>query len=577
MPARTSFQAGFRDGGRRGNALLMMLPFLIFMLVFGYALIRRTTAEHTQSYLVHRKNVAFYAAEGVLSIADNYVRKELETSLKDAVVAGELRSLNLYEKAKIVKEQTDDLLASFPGLSLEKLIVDQVDRGQFPGGSSADPNDARESYSTLVFTAEVKYIDHRVRLDICRDVKVVNVTPPGSDYTFWLMKGSMAADEINRGQVIGCINEDTESGRRGKVRLEGDYKLVLGSKDYYDGSLPGFGMGHQSKSLLPPEWAASNSVKTSVGEPLADPGFAYDGIQDIENIENGKAKEHGKIRLFGSFLRTKKNLTVPTKVEGGAIKKVYLKVPYKLVFVTPGVPATPNSPEVPPTYHYALDHDQAQKIEEDYVSIGGVEGSGSPSPSAPATGGMVKSAADYKARATTWTEELRLRNFSYEDLTYIQGIHYAGNLIIGDEQTSLSYCGKSLIVVDNQCRLYNSLKVHDKDGWKEKSSLGIVHLARKVPTPFEFYKFNVKQNELEACLYSQYGIKYSGPGSPVWRRLYIYGNYVTPHPNFDVWKQGYIYSSYRNRLKDKENEALVAVISPVLSSFQAQSVTEAAE
>jgi len=40
----------FKENDIKGNALLMMLPFLIFMLIFGYALIKRTSASHTQSY-----------------------------------------------------------------------------------------------------------------------------------------------------------------------------------------------------------------------------------------------------------------------------------------------------------------------------------------------------------------------------------------------------------------------------------------------------------------------------------------------------------------------------------------------
>jgi hypothetical protein len=39
----------------------------------------------------------------------------------------------------------------------------------------------------------------------------------------------------------------------------------------------------------------------------------------------------------------------------------------------------------------------------------------------------------------------------------------------------------------------------------------------------------------------------------------------------EVWKQGYIYVFYNDRLKDKEEEKLVAIMSPVLSSFRLES------
>ena len=557
-----------KKGARRGNALLMMLPFLMFMVVFGYALIRRSTSEHTLSYVVHRKNVASYAAEGVLAIADNFVRKELECSLKERIINKNLHSYNLYKESSIVKKQVDDLLSYRPGLTLEKLVLDYVDIGKFKGGYSSDPNDRKESYGTLLYVAEVKFIDIRVRLKITRDIKVVNVTPPGNDYTFYLMEGGTSPQEINRGQVIVCINKDKGSKQKGKIRMEGNYTLVVGDKDYY--SMPVL----KAKSLLPSPWGASklNNPKISVGQPLTDPGYGYVGIQKIENTETNKLKRHGKIRLFGSYYLTKTWATTPTRIEGN-VKKTYLKVPYKFTFMAPAVP-----PDVPATYYYTLDYDSAEKIVKDYKSIGGFEGPMSPIShlTKPPSGTRLKKMSEYKARATTFTKKLDLGKFTYQKFTYVQGIHYANHVILGARDQVQKYCGKSLIVADNTMKLYAGLKITDDKEWKDKSSMGLIFNPTKVlGRPFEFYKAaGEKRVELEANLCSVNGVKYAGPGTPTWRRFYIYGNYMVKNLNYEAWKRGYIYIFYHNRISKKKDDGLVVSLSPILSSFQSNIVRE---
>lgn len=539
--------AGTTAATRRGNALLMMLPFIIYMVIFGYALIRRTSAEHTQTFLTHRRHVALYAAEGVLACADNYVRKEIDDSMKEDFVENRVKSLNLYAHAKTVKAQVDELLKEQEGVTLEKLILDYVDVGKFRGGSPDDPNDAKESYGTLVFAVEVKYVDQVCRLDVTRDVKIVNVTPPASDYTFCVTSPQATPADLNKGCIIECNNKDKITGKLGKVRLAGHNTLDVGTADFLIAPWGG-------KSLLPPPQGLLAPAKVSP-TPLVDPGFAYWGAQ-ISNTQPGNISQstRAKIRLFGFYSKVQPGKVVPTQVEG-KVEKHYRKVPY----VLNSMASSAASAEGIPVYIYNIDPSKYQDIIEEYKTH---EGPG-PNATAPMTGTRVKSPDDYRARATTFTESLQLGHFSLNDFTYVRGIHLCNAAEIGASGKKIHYAGRSLIVADNEMRLMGDFLVDPK--YKEITSMGLLHLPVKVvDKPFEFKK---SKAVMEANLYARNGIVYTGPPPAFWRPINIHGNYVCDKANVAKLK-GTVNVFYRDRMGKGEYDALCAQVSPIVSSYQ---------
>lgn len=539
-------KTGKAAAARRGNALLMMLPFIIYMVIFGYALVRRTASEHTQTFITHRRHVALYAAEGVLALADNFVRKEIDASMKEDFIENRVKSLNLYTHAGSVKKQVDALLKEQPGVTLEKLILDYVDVGKFRGGSPDDPNDAKESYGSLVFTVEVKYIDTVCRLDVTRDVKIVNVTPPAQDYTFCVLAEPANPNELNKGCIIECNNKDKVSGKTGRVRLAGHNILDVGTADFLIAPSSG-------KSLLPPPQGLLVPAKVSP-VPLTDPGFAHWGAQ-ISNTQPGNISQstRSKMRLFGFYSKVQPGKVVPTKVEG-KVEKHYRKVPY----VLNSAASAAASVEGAPVYIYNIDPSKYQDIIEEYKTV---DGQG-PDANAPLAGSRVKSIDDYRARATTFTETLQIGLFSLDGFTYIRGIHLGNNAEIGASGKKIRYAGRSLLVADNEMRLLDDFVVDP--AYKEITSMGLLHLPTKVmDKPFEFKK---SKSVMEACLYTRNGIAYTGPPPAFWRPITIHGNYVTERANVTKLK-GTINVHYRDRSGPGEYDALVAQVSPIVSSF----------
>ncbi len=535
---------------RRGNALLMLLPFVIYMVIFGYALIRRTSAEHTQSFITHRRNVALYVAEGVLAIADNYVRKEIDESMKEDFVENRVKSLNLYSHAKKVREMVDDLLKDQqPPAALEKLLLDYVDVGRFSGGSPDDPNDAKESFGSLVFTVEIRYVDTICRIDCTRDVKIVNVTPPADDYTLCFTAEPAAPTDLNKGCIIECNNKDAGSGKTGKIRLAGHHILDIGTADFLIAP-------NADKSLLPPPPGMLAPAKVSP-TPLVDPGHAFWGAQ-ISNTQPGNVSQRtrSKVRLFGFYSKLQPGKVVPTVVEG-RVEKHYRKIPYVLNQSASAAASSQGAP----VYVYNIDPTKYQDIIEEYKTVGGP----GPVVNAPMSGSRPKSVDEYRARATTFTPNLQLGHFTLAELTYLRGIHLCNVAEVGTPQKESPYAGRSLLVADNEMKLLGDLVVHKE--WKDRTSMGLLHLPVKVvDKALEFKKSKAK---IEANVYARNGIEYTGPPPAFWRPISIYGNYVAAKPNVTKLK-GTINVFYRDRIPEKPYEALVAQVSPVSSSWKVE-------
>ncbi|HPG56393.1 MAG TPA: hypothetical protein PKW98_01130, partial [Candidatus Wallbacteria bacterium] len=153
-----------RRRSRPGNAVLMLLPIVLFMLVFGYALIRRTSSEHTQSFHVHRQNVVTYLAEGAINIAMQYVSENLEKKYKQELIEDCVKMVNLYEKIPEIKKNVDFLIKAMPGSELVKLTMDFSDAVKFDK-LQRDPN---EKMGLLIFSCGVKYYDVSTVLKIVR-------------------------------------------------------------------------------------------------------------------------------------------------------------------------------------------------------------------------------------------------------------------------------------------------------------------------------------------------------------------------------------------------------------------------
>ncbi|HOT75175.1 MAG TPA: hypothetical protein PK467_05270 [Candidatus Wallbacteria bacterium] len=507
-----------------GNAVLMLLPIVLFMLVFGYALIRRTSSEHTQSFHVHRQNVVTYLAEGAINIAMQYVSENLEKKYKKELIEDRVKMVNLYEKIPEIKKNVDFLLKAMPGSELAKLTMDFSDAVKFDK-LQRDPN---EKMGLLIFTCGMKYYDVSTVLKIVRDIKIVNVSPPAEEFTLYTNTPQANEIEINDGPSLLCTNKDADSGATGNIRIAGGEKgniFHIGERYAWDdqGMSP---MPERARWLTysrnspsqafnaldnlpkPSISLVQSSIEAELKEdhlmtikdnrksfhcvisievPLTDekvPPFVYGGVPykkgGEEPPEVKPEQGYGKGCLFGYATKTnvdKKKVFLPKTLYGKGLKKLYAKYNRKEEVLN--IPVSVNPPRTIKVYVYYYGPEIAEKIVEPYSSANrafSVVDSDSEGRIG-FDGCAALKGEDYKRRAFFATEEINMQSmqmFANGGSHLVNGVLFANKIEIGQAKRSFSYNGRFMMVADGEMTINNDIYIDKKLAKTIPSNLTLV-------------------------------------------------------------------------------------------------------
>ncbi len=566
----------FINERRSGNAVLMLLPFLLFMLIFGYSMISRSTSEHTQSFRVHRQNVVSYLAEGVLNLAMEYINTKIneDPKMKTDFLENTIKMVNLYEKYPDIRKNVDFLISEMPGSKFGRLTMDFVDVVKFPGSS-----DKVEKAGTLVFTCAMSYYDVDTTLKITRDIKIVNITPPAQDFTLYT-NAYMKEFEINDGPIITCLNKDKDSGKVGSIRLASDSTHPVSA---YIGELYGWAstlinslppntsplplplLHTELKLMLIPNPVQNNWTYVYGGYPRK-----FDGQTGLGSF-NTDSRTKGKLRLFGLYNKSitgrKSNICLPEKLYG-FVQKIYGKYSVKCTLFSPGTTNTP------PLYIHTIIQPPA-KIVEPYVPAGAgvfykLE------PDLP----MKTAAYDanyYKMRALYFSSELKyndMKVFENGDAFNINGILFTNNAEIGTESQEFNYKGRGVIFSDNAMCINNNVNIK-KDKDKKSSNLSLILYPKSVNAlMYKRHKKNDNSGVQTILVYANIfsfnslqffttGNNSSASMTTVFR---IFGNLSVENLNPGKFFTN-LEISYQKRLDDRKNEQYVVSMSPIYSSW----------
>lgn len=620
-----------KSAGREasGNAVLMLLPIVLFMLIFGYSLIMRSTSEHTQSFHVHRQNVVTYLAEGALNIAMQHVAENLEKKYKKLLIDNALGVYNIADKAPEVKNAVKFLFDAMPGAELTKLTMDFADAVKFDK-LQRDPN---EKIGLLIFTCGVKYYDVSTTLKIVRDIKIVNMTPPAEEFTLYTNTPNESDHIINTGPSIFCKNRDEDNGALGSIRIAGGEKgniFYLGEKygwpDQTISPLPAptrsevyakYGLYKPGQLLdavsdLPKplisafqssleielsEFAVNSSGEKkkysciiSVGSPILDlPREVFGGV--VYGSENNKAKQaYGKGGLFGyptiANIKSGK-LYLPKKLYGKGLKKLYGR--YTLSEKVISIPVSVDPPKNVQVYVYYYGPKEAEKITQPYSSADGSfavtdsDGEGRIG----LDGCAAMKGEEYKKRAIFCTEEITMKTmqlFSGGGSLLINGVLFGKKVHIGAEKQTFVYNGRCIIASDGEMTIYDNVLINDKLAPKIPTSLSLILYPKGAsdanlavaPIKYRARKISVEGEKtlvlkLDANVFSFNGMEYDkgnatgGPSSGL-TRLYIFGNYAV---NRLIKKDfsPWLFISYKKRLVEKDYGQYVVSMSPIYSAF----------
>ena len=613
-----------------GNAVLMLLPIVLFMLIFGFALIKRSTSEHTQSFIVHRQNVVTYFAEGALNIAMQYVSENLEKKYKSDLIENKVKLVKLYETVPDIKKNVDFLLSSMPGAELTKLTMDFSDAAKF----DKLQRDPHEKMGLLIFSCDVKYIDISTTLKIVRDIKIVNIAPPAEEFTLYTNVAQENEKVINTGPQVFCINKDEETGAHGSIRIAGGEKgniYYIGEKYVWpdQGICPvpeptrsavyaQYGIYNPSQLLnavsdLPKPIV--NAFKSSleielqnlgvldkdkkrnfyciinVGSPLPDLPKEVFGGAVYDGPGAGKAKlPYGKGGLFGyptlSNIKNKK-LYLPKKLYGKGLKKRYAK--YNLVENHIQIPVSFNPPKFVDLYVYYYGPKEAQEITEPYSSADRLYSAiDSDSEGRIGFDGCAAlKGEDYKKRAFYATEEINMTSmqpFANGGSFLVNGVLYAKKIELGTSKQAFAYNGRFIMASDGEMTINHNIIINEKLSKKIPSNLSLVlfpkgalenNLAvtpikyRARPIVVEGDKMLVLK--LDANIFSYNGMEFvkdgsSGSINSGLTKLYIQGNFAV---NRFIKKDfsPQMMITYKKRVSDKNYGQYVVNMSPIYSAW----------
>jgi len=553
---------------RAGNVVLMLLPFVLFMLVFGYSMITRSTAEHTQSFRVHRQNVVSYLAEGVLTLAMEYINTKIveDPKLKSDFLENAIKMVNLYEKYPDIRKNVDFLISEMPGSKFGRLTMDFVDVVNFPGSP-----DKKEKAGTLVFTCLMSYYDVDMTLKVTRDIKIVNVTPPAQDFTLYT-NAYMKEFEINDGPIITCLNRDKQSDKSGSIRIASDNTHPVSAYigDRYGWLSPPNPLS-TSPLPLPLKWC---TPIPPVPVPTAIPyTYVYGEFKRKSDGSDGSAvkdREHkGRVRLFGKHNLTGigSNISLPEKLYG-FVQKVYGKYTIDCN-VYPPVP-----PSTSPTYSYNL-LPIPERIVEPYTPAGGFFKLEPDLPMKTAS----FDANHYKMRALYFSPELKyndMKIFESGDSFLINGILFTNKAELGTEAQEFNYKGRGVIFSDNAMCINNNINIKkDPKTDKGPSNLSLILFPKSVnPLMYKWHKKNdntgVQTFNIYANVFTFNGLQFftttNNSGASVTSSLKIFGNLSVERLNPAKF-YAHLDISYQKRLDDRKNEQYVVSMSPIYSSW----------
>lgn len=536
-----------------GNALIMLLPFVLFLLIFGYALISRSTAEHTQTFRLHRQNVALFLAEGVLNVAMEFVNTNMDKKFRDDLIEGNLKMVNLCDKYSEIQKNAHFLTAEMPGAKLARLTMDFVDVLKFERyDSTPGLRDPKEKAGTLVFTCQIDYLDVSTTLVITRDVKVVSVVPPAAEFTLYTNFPPKDPYEINDGAIITCFNKDKKSGNIGSIRLAGTNIAHIG--DRYGSANPAESpLPYIPKFLVPP-------VPSPVDLML--PPNAYGGIRRKSGTSasgnvSGSELARGKLRLFGNFKLVGSEIQLPKDLYGD-VKKLYGVFP--ITHTT--IPNMAPPPDFLHQYSVSSKPNNPPTIEP-YAPAAGFP---LPKPDNPAFGTPGHNAADYKMRSFYFAENMNYVDFKkFEDdgVVKLNGVVFANHVKIGSESEDFVYKGRGVIFADNTLNILNDVKI-DKNS-KDVSNLCLA-LSPKlgVASQIGYYKQSGKL-EMAANIFSYNSLKYLGKGGCL-TYLMVNGNFAVDKLNIKDFG-AHLVIHYAKRINEKKNEQYVVNMSPIYSSW----------
>ncbi len=629
----TGFKTVFSSRRARaasGNAVLMLLPIVLFMLIFGFALIKRSTSEHTQSFIVHRQNVVTYLAEGALNIAMQYVSENLEKKYKSDLIENNVKLVNLYKTVPDIKKNVDFLLAAMPGAEITKLTMDFSDAAKF----DKLQRDPHEKMGLLIFSCSVKYIDISTTLKIVRDIKIVNIAPPAEEFTLYTNIAQENEMLINTGPQVFCINKDEETGACGSLRIAGGDKgniYYIGEKYVWPDQticpIPEparstvyaqYGTYNPSQLLdavsnLPKPIVSAfkssleielqnlgvldkNKKKNfyciiNVGSPLPDLPKEVFGGAVYDGPGASKAKHpYGKGGLFGypTIANVKnKKLYLPKKLYGKGLKKRYAK--YNLVENVIHIPVSFEPPKFVDVYVYYYGPKESELITEPYSSadrIYSVTDSDSEGRIG-FDGCAALRGEEYKKRAFYATEEINMNNmqlFANGDSFLVNGVLYAKKIELGTSRQAFAYNGRFIMASDGEMTINHNIVINEKLSKKIPSNLSLVFFPKGASesniavTPLKYKAKTVTvQGEkmivlkLDTNIFSYNGMEFvkdasTGTITSGLTKLYIFGNFAV---NRFIKKDfsPMLMINYKKRVSDKDYGQYVVNMSPIYSAW----------
>lgn len=610
-----------------GNAILMLLPIVLFMLIFGISLIMRSSSEHTQSFHVHRQNVVTYLAEGALNIAMQHVAENLEKKYKKLLIENSLGVYNLKDKVPEIKSAVKFLFDAMPGAELTKLTMDFSDAVKFDK-LQPDPN---EKMGLLVFTCEVKYFEVSTTLKIVRDIKIVNITPPAEEFTLYTNTGNENDHIINSGPSIFCKNKDEDNGERGSIRIASGDKgnvFYLGEKyAWADQSIspmpsptrsevyakyglfkptqitdaisnlpkPIIGAFQSSLEIELSEFVVDPKAENkkysciiSIGSPIVDlPKEVYGGV--IYGSEDNKAKQaYGKGGLFGypTLANIKSNkLYLPKKLYVQGLKKLYGK--YTLSEKMISIPVSVEPPKFVDVYIYHYGPKVAEKVTQPYSSADGSFSVSDGDGKIGIDGCAALKGSEYKKRAFYATEEINMNTmqlFAGGGSILINGVLFAKKIEVGAPKQAFVYNGRFVLASDGEMTINNNVSINEKLAAKIPSSLSLIlhpkgasdaNLA-VTPLKYKAKKITVSGEKaivlkIDAGVFSYNSMEFvkdgnSGNINSGFTRLHISGNFAVNRlikKDFSPW----LFINYKKRVSEKDYGRYVVSMSPIYSAW----------
>lgn len=598
----------------KGNALLMFIPLVFFLLVFGYALISRTSADHTQSFRLHRQNVAMYLAEGSLKASMEYINRNLNGSLKKKFIDSSSSTVFYLDKEfPDLKKNIDSLISEMPGAQLVRLTAAVSDAKKFSGAASE--KNSKEKQFTLVFTCEVSYLDINEKLTITRDIKIVSIEPPARDFTLYTNAAPADPYEINKGAYLFCFNRDENNGKIGSVRLKGKNIINLG---IYDGlNLDIINLTNLMPVLIPsrlggllisaltlgvpfPGGGEIDTLITGLNLPLKTISFALK-LPDPHAAapqapEKDSKYKRARVSLVGMYVKTtsgeNKNIHFPAEIYGDVYKRYgYCTIEKKLdpITSTSGIPMYkfvlgPLTEVIGPYRYGDKDSPSSLVITHDSMTLGS----------------EVQDSKYYKQRAFLFKDNINtktLKPLEYGDAIYANGIIFTHHAEIGSDSQPFVYNGKMMIVSDNEMNIKHNVEIKKEGispvpGQELKSitsNLSLVLNPDKIgtafnnPLGFSRQKGSNTSLNVEANIFSYNSIRepkqdgitnestnttqYNPHDPKVCRNLKILGNLAVEKLNITNFF-AYVRIFYRDRLKTKDElEHYVINMSPIYSAW----------